>query len=417
MSTKTIDASPTKELFIKTLVKDVSLEDAILDLVDNTIDGYIRHDYSERKKVTLNISEEKFEIWDSCGGISTEDAASEVFRFGVIKEKEKHSLGVYGIGLKRSVFKMGSYIVFESDDLKEFFRVIINLDEWQKSEKWELSFEEINKTTNNAFTRISISKLKEDVKTEFKSNRFINELDQRIGRTYFLFMKDNVDIFMNEKKINPLELDIGFSNTIEPAIKTFQSNGVSVRLTAGAHPDYRNPGWYIFCNKRLIISGDKTSLSGWGKRGVPTYHPKFNRFKGFAFFDSDDPRDLPWTTAKNGMDVSSSIFIKALNEMQNLTQQYTSFMSKAYPTDKEETIGKEILGKLETKSIFEFDQDQRFKSPEIPKAPQWTTINYKKLKKDVEKLKKCMGKRFMSNRELGEKTFDYYREMECPDDE
>lgn len=355
---------------------------------------------------------------DSCGGISTEDAASEVFRFGVIKEKEKHSLGVYGIGMKRSIFKMGSHIVFESDDLKEFFRVIINLDEWRQSQDWTLSFNEVNRTTGHAFTRILISNLKEDVKTEFKSNRFINELDQRIGKTYFLFMKDNVDIYLNEKKINPLELEIGFSDNIEPAIKTFKSNGVSVRLTAGAHPDYRNPGWYMFCNKRLIISGDTSSLSGWGKRGVPTYHNKFNRFKGFAFFDSDDPRDLPWNTPKNGMDVNSPIFTKALNEMQNLTQQYTSFMSKAYPTEKEETIGKEILGKLETKSIFEFDkQDQIFKSPEIPRAPKWTTISYQKLKQDVNKLKKCMGNRYMSNRELGEKTFDYYREMECPDDE
>lgn len=63
MSIKVIDASPTKELFINTLVKDVSLEDAILDLVDNAIDGYIRHNYSDRKKVTLNISEKNLKFW------------------------------------------------------------------------------------------------------------------------------------------------------------------------------------------------------------------------------------------------------------------------------------------------------------------------------------------------------------------
>lgn len=34
-----IDASPTKDLFITMLVKDIDLIDAIVDLVDNCVDG------------------------------------------------------------------------------------------------------------------------------------------------------------------------------------------------------------------------------------------------------------------------------------------------------------------------------------------------------------------------------------------
>ena len=38
----TVDASPTKEFFIKMLTRDIALEDAILDLLDNCLDGIVR---------------------------------------------------------------------------------------------------------------------------------------------------------------------------------------------------------------------------------------------------------------------------------------------------------------------------------------------------------------------------------------
>ena len=39
MSDKTIKASPTKEFFITMLTRDVMLTRAIIDLVDNSVDG------------------------------------------------------------------------------------------------------------------------------------------------------------------------------------------------------------------------------------------------------------------------------------------------------------------------------------------------------------------------------------------
>jgi len=417
MDIRKIDASPTKELFIKTLIKDISIADGVLDLVDNSIDGYLRQGFTDRKEIRINISEKSFSILDNCGGIDVDSAQKEVFRFGVHKVTNEHGLGVYGIGLKRAVFKIGSKMLFESDDLKNYFRINVDFQKWQETEDWTLEFDEIRETKGSTFTRISITSLHDEVSGEFVTNRFKNELIERLAKTYFLFMKKDVDIYLDDKKIDPLELTIGFSDNIEPANKSFNIDGVAIKLTAGAHPDYHNPGWYIFCNKRLIISGDCTSLSGWGDRGVPTYHPKYNRFKGFAFFDSDDPTQLPWKTAKNGIDTSSPIYSKTLNEMQTMTQQYTSFMSKAYPTEREDTIGKDILGELDTKSVLDIDQDQGFKAPQIPSLSKRTMIKYFKPTKEVDTLKKHMGNIYMSNKELGERTFDYYKEMECPDEE
>lgn len=417
MKARIINASPTKELFINTLVRDISIMDAVLDLIDNAVDGYSRRGYTDRKKIRITISGKIFKIWDNCGGINIDFAEKEVFRFGVHRAPDKHSLGVYGIGLKRAVFKMGSNMVFESDDLKNYFRINVDFQQWQKSDEWTLEFDEVSETKEIAFTQLCVTGLHEEVSGEFLTNRFKNDLKDRISKAYFLFIQKNIDIYLDDRKIDPFELTIGFSENVEPANKTFEMDGVQVKLTAGAHPDYHYPGWYIFCNKRLIVMGDCTSLTGWGNRGVPNYHTKFNRFKGFAFFDSDDPRQLPWKTAKNGVDTSSPIYIKVLNEMQTMTQQYTTFMSKAYPTEREETIGKDILGALQKKPVFDIQKDQIFKAPKVPEVPKTTTISYRKPIKEVEKLKECMGRKYMYNKELGERTFDYYKEMECTDEE
>ena len=411
-----IEAMPTKDLFIDTLTRDVNITDAILDLVDNAIDGYTRNNIQDRREINLKISKNEFLIHDTCGGIDVDSARKDVFRFGVVKGS-KHSLGVYGIGLKRSIFKLGSTVAFESDNGKNYFRVDIDVNEWKKSDDWNFQFTEIKNSTAQSFTRLKINELKSDVKREFESNRFINELSERISKTYFMFIKNNVDIVLNGFSIPQYELEIVFSEEVEPAFKKLSFNGINVKLYAGAHPDYKNPGWYILCNDRLIVAGDRTEKTGWGSRGVPNYHPKFNRFKGFAFINADDPTKLPWTSAKNNIDKDSEIYSKILPAMQNLTAQYTKHLSSYYPTEKEETIGVEGLGKLTPKPIIQLEKEQNFKAPPPPKRTVYATISYKKPKSEVDALKRCMGNKNLTHKELGERTFEYYKEMECSDDE
>lgn len=411
-----IDASPTKELFLDTLIKDVNISDAILDLVDNAIDGYIRNNIEGRRTINLEISKNKFLIHDTCGGIDVDSARKEVFRFGVVKGG-KHSLGVYGIGLKRSIFKIGSMVVFESDNGDKYFRVDIDVEEWKKNKDWNFQFSEIKDSSNGTFTSLQIGQLKNEVKREFESDRFINELSNRISKTYYMFIKDKVDITVNDVNVPQYELEIAFSEEVEPAFKRISFDGIDAKLIAGAHPDYKKPGWYIFCNDRLIVSGNTTEKTGWGTRGVPRFHPKFNRFKGFLFIASEDPTKLPWTTAKNDLDVDSEVYTQILPIMRNLTTQYTRYLSSYYPTEKDETIGVEGLGKLTAKPILKLEKEQNFKAPPVPKRPTYSTISYKKKKSEVDALKKCMGKIYMSNKELGERTFNYYKDMECSDDE
>ena len=90
---KNADAMPTKDFFVRMITRDISLEDCILDLIDNCLDGARRqlaarnggageiHSY-EGFRVRLQIGQERFRIEDNCGGISIDNAIDYAFHFG-----------------------------------------------------------------------------------------------------------------------------------------------------------------------------------------------------------------------------------------------------------------------------------------------------------------------------------------------
>src|SRR5438445_10561616 len=132
MTTKLASAFPRKHFFLEMFTRDISLEDCILDLIDNSIDGLIRtrgidigasllKNGSEnlpksgsRPKIEIRYSNEEFEILDFCGGITRGHALKDVFNFGHAEGETGGALGVYGIGLKRAIFKIGNHFEMQS---------------------------------------------------------------------------------------------------------------------------------------------------------------------------------------------------------------------------------------------------------------------------------------------------------------
>ena len=143
-----INANPTKEFFIYMLTKDIELERAILDLIDNSIDGAKRlrsdGDY-EGLTLEIQISTDGLTIEDNCGGIPVEVAQKYAFRFGRphdMPETQK-SVGQFGVGMKRSIFKLGKKALIKSKSSDGEFEVSIDVDEWLVDPKnWTFSFAE-----------------------------------------------------------------------------------------------------------------------------------------------------------------------------------------------------------------------------------------------------------------------------------
>src|SRR4051794_11081073 len=89
-----ITASPTKTFFVRMLTRDIDLRYAILDLLDNCVDGIVRTLSKSKEKpkdpkkpyqpfhAFITATPKKFVIQDNCGGIPRDIAIKSAFRLG-----------------------------------------------------------------------------------------------------------------------------------------------------------------------------------------------------------------------------------------------------------------------------------------------------------------------------------------------
>ena len=201
MNTNIIEGNPTKKFFIEMITRDISIEDAIIDLLDNSIDGANKispDDYSNLF-IELTINDTEFSIRDNCGGFSLETAQKYAFRFGRPEEapKVKNTVGRFGIGMKRSLFKIGKYFVVESESQQDHFKVEVNVDEWSKKTRqvvvngnqnttiddWSFNYEIINEDSQGyKGTYIHVTELNNEVKDLFADDSFLSDLVESIQK-------------------------------------------------------------------------------------------------------------------------------------------------------------------------------------------------------------------------------------------
>jgi DNA topoisomerase VI subunit B len=143
-----INARPTKEFFISMLIKDIGTTRAIIDLVDNCVDGArnLRPlGAFDGLKVEIDTKKDHFKISDNCGGISIDLAQKYAFRFGRSPEMRAtaHSIGQFGVGMKRALFKLGERFAIDSRTQNSRFTMEVDIEEWKKEEEWEFKFKEL----------------------------------------------------------------------------------------------------------------------------------------------------------------------------------------------------------------------------------------------------------------------------------
>ncbi len=441
------DAQPTKRFFIDNLTRDLSLEDAILDLVDNAIDAYIRireldvsgnmltalsnpdlRDTSpEKAAIKVSLEKTHFEISDEAGGIDLEHARKKVFRMGRVDADRETTLGVYGIGLKRAIFKIGNKIEIESHTISNGFRLSLNVKKWASNEKpnsWTFPLVRLNKARNakTAGTRIRIEELSPSVQLRLKDPKLLNRLREHISKTYTLFLDKFLTISLNGVMVDPTPFPIGVSEEVSPGIRNIQLDGVTVNLLTGLAQRKRGEwsnegaGWYVLCNGRVVVSADKTELTGWGIHG-PQYVSKYRGFIGIAFFFADNPASLPWTTTKRGLNLDSEVYQEARSEMTTVARPVLSFLNKMYPSEAAEEISERRLAddlqKTDVGTVIRTAPDA-FRIPPARKAKKKTTVKvaYKAEIADVKRIQKRINKPAWSAGAVGRYTFDYFLEME-----
>lgn len=431
-----IHAEPTKDLFIYMLVRDIPLIRAIIDLVDNSVDGATHLQSNENYEglwIKILVNKEYFQIQDNCGGITVNDAEEYAFKFGRANDAEltPKSIGRFGIGMKRAFFKIGKKFTVESTTSSSKFVVSEDVEEWKKKDEWTFEFSEVQEDSdyesNDIGTRILIEKLHENVSDDLGLENFISQLKQELTIAYSLKINKGLSISINDEVLSPTPLNFRTSDTIkvakfEKGYNYFGSHEITtpvqVRLYAGVSDRNLNEGgWYVFCNERMVLEADQTEIMGWGtKSGFPKYHADFAFFRGYAFFESDDAAYLPWTTTKTGIDYDSPIYKAIKQQVSELTVPVLTFLrkmadekSRVERGEISESLLEQAYLQTSLHSVFEANTSITFQIPEqsaIPPRQNRGTIQYNKTIEEIELVKELLN--VSSNKEVGEKTFDYY---------
>jgi hypothetical protein len=429
-------AEPTKGFFVSMLVRDIELIPAIVDLVDNSVDGARRLRGSGRFDglwVRLDISSDAFRIADNCGGIPIETARRYAFRFGrpVDAPSLARSVGQFGVGMKRALFKLGSKFRIESVERSSDFVLSVDVDEWTRQPDWDFSFEEFHEDVvhpeDDTGAEIHVLNLHDEVAADFALDDFLPQLASEIEHKHNESLSRGLAVSLNGIPVTSEPLTLLQSDAIRPAFRRVTYNGhrpavVEARLFSGVSRSApQEAGWYIYCNGRLILGPDRTELTVWGAgrgRQIPSFHTQFSRFRGYAFFESDDAAQLPWTTTKVGVDGNSPIWRSARRELLSLTRPVIDFLN-AIDWERPALAGEhvEMLEDLVNRAIpTRLDQIQpsdRFVAPErtrLEAPPSTSSIQYRRLVTSIEKAKRLLG--VTTNREVGERTFEYFLEAE-----
>lgn len=358
----TAKGAPAKRFFVEMLTRDIELADAILDLLDNCVDGALRGKRDNIKRpykgyhAHIELSPEKFQISDNCGGISRKLAEEYAFRFGrPDRERDQNlaTVGAYGIGMKRAIFKLGTNCTIQSKHGTESFSVTINQDWIDDDNSWDFEMSDSCPNQVVTGTTVRIDQLHPSVKIAFETAKagFVDEFSQIVQKHYSYIIEKGFEIKVNNKLIVASNIRTQLDRSalegkagIGPYIYEATSDGVTVNLIMGLYENLptaeeqeasengtrnkESAGWTIICNDRVVVAADKTRLTGWGEAGVPAYHSQFIALAGVVIFTSNDAIKLPVTTTKRGINQNSELFGQVKDVMREALKHFTTFTNK-----------------------------------------------------------------------------------------
>ena len=453
-----VDASPVKSFFVSMLTRDIKLEEAILDLLDNCVDGILRA--KKRKsgkqpykgfKAQIEFTKDTFTISDNCGGIpwSLHDYAFRMGRARDCPADVAGAVGVYGIGMKRAIFKMGRHCLISTQNRQHQYEVEIG-PEWIDDEaRWDIPVRGAEKSMKEDGTRIVIGDLYPGIAGRFNKDAqaFGAELKRMVETHYAFIIEKGFEVRLNGEAARARPTKLIFSKGgkkakgIQPFIfRTKTDDGVEVFLTVGftrplptqdevaseeetPHYSSINAGWTVVCNDRAVLYCDREELTGWGEEDIPRYHTQFIAISGIVEFRCDDASKLPTTTTKRGIDASSPLYLQIKNKMREGMRIYIDYTNKwkgrveeskkhiegakALPFDEVKEKAKTLQFSSTRKSVPKGDQYK----PTLP-APRKLESRKRRISfvKNIEDVK-CVAEHLFEDEDtapsiVGEQCFD-----------
>lgn len=442
-------ANPSKNFFIAMLTRDIDLVDCMLDLLDNAVDGIGAAAKREGREldaampfagfqVEISFDRHHFCIQDKSGGIPINVAQDYAFRFGRPDDAptlDRSSIGLYGIGMKRAIFKMGNLVSIQSSTGNESFSLDLNVESWRRESQvradadgkelmeWAFDLTNVVKSGSDVSvgTIIKIEELYEGIWRQFENPVFRDKLIKMISRDYAFILSRGLEVKVNGQRIAAAMPSFRESAELAPSRYAEEHDGVRIEITAGlaeVPPDdisatARNPdvaiyGWYVVCNDRVVVSADKSSDTGWGVKPVPAWHPQYSGFMGVVRFDCADPTKLPWKTTKRDVESSNQLYQRALPLMMRATKKITDYTNARRAESRRL---KRIEKSAESHPVRRITVNSPAVLPQVAKT-EIIVIEYAREAADVHAVAEALGIVGSSPSEVGIRTFEYYLSRE-----
>jgi hypothetical protein len=362
-----VDARPEKRFFVEMLTRDIEFAPAVIDLVDNSVDGAkrLRPDAEsdapganprfDGLRVDLKLTPECFEIHDNCGGFSREVAVEYAFRFGrsAAQPVSEGEVGQFGVGMKRALFKLGSVFAVESQHNGSRWKVDVDVPAWLKPDTpWAFPIETAEPGGEKG-TLLRSDHLLPSAAARFGRQAFVSRVTSEIAMRHAIALEQGLAVTVNDRPLTPRPAQLLQSELIKPLTYVEEipaGNGlapVTMHLYAGltglddSEPgdedeiDTDEPGlfnghdaagWYVFCNDRALVFADRSRLTGWGEE-VPRYHPQYRRFRGFVYLNGDS-RAMPWNTTKTNVDEDSVVWDQVRRNIVDALRKSITVMNR-----------------------------------------------------------------------------------------
>ena len=355
-----VDARPEKRFFVDMLTRDIELAPAIIDLVDNSIDGAkrLRPDEGDNRfdglSVQMRLEPDLFEILDTCGGFSRGHAASYAFKFGRHRDQEATpgEVGQFGVGMKRAIFKLGRDFTVASRTDEAAWRVEVDVDWWLDEvdpDDWTFPFADGDSPElESPGTLVRCTKLLPSAANRLGQALFVSRVLREIAMRHALALQQGLVIEVNGRALQPRPPSLLVSDALQPIsyveeLEDGDGRSIEMRIAAGLttadegdeETDTDDPelftgldaaGWYVFCNGRALLFADRSRLTGWAEE-VPRFHPQFRRFRGYVYL-SGTSAAMPWNTSKTDVDEDSEIWEQTRKHIVDVLRKAVTVMNR-----------------------------------------------------------------------------------------
>lgn len=385
-----ISTNADPDVLENTLTQDITTLEAIYDLIDNSIDAARRDIFANQNftadeygipkdysgySIDVIVNDKEISIVDNCLGFSKSELENKSLILGQPSNHE-FGIGQYGIGLKRSLLKIGNKYTLNTDDKKNRFEVNFTNKEFN-SEKGFIS-SSLLKSNNEKMTSLKIKDLKQGILPDIKSNMWYENAIEGMNQRYTIYLEKGLSIsikyFENEpEKIKSSLVKLRHDSRFKPFKKSYKlNNDVTVIISAGIHNKYNfkgeqgyslsenrkitdEYGIYIICNDRVIVASSKEKMHGW----KTNWHSEYNGFVCIVRFISQNPSLLPINTAKTAIQADSAIFLEAAHKIQPIADDYRKNIKRRYSGMNEDVqLGEDLYNEDDVESSERSDDEE-----------------------------------------------------------